>query len=219
MSAIDCVQGSDEWRQHRLGIPTASMFSAILAKGEGKTRATYMRRLAGEIITGRPAETFRSPEMERGTHMEDEAREAYIALVGGEVQRAGMFRNHLAGCSPDSLVGEKGLLEIKTKKPEILAAVIEADKFPPEHVAQCQGELWVCEREWVDLAAYYTGMPLFVKRAQRDEEYIANLAAAVELFNTELAALVESLRSKGLGTYVPKEPRGALDDFTAVDIT
>lgn len=219
MSAVDCEQGSDEWRRFRLGIPTASMFSAILAKGEGKTRATYMRRLAGEILTGQPAETFQSWEMERGTRMEAEAREAYAALVGGDIQRAGMFRNHLAGCSPDSLVGDKGLLEIKTKKPEILVAVIEKDVFPAEHVAQCQGALWVCEREWIDLAAYYTGMPLFVKRAQRDEEYIANLAREVEIFNTDLAALVESLRSKGLGTYVPKEPRGALDDFTAVDIT
>lgn len=212
---IDCEQGSPEWRQFRLGIPTASMFSAILAKGEGKTRATYMRRLAGEIITGQPAETFRSLEMERGTEMEAGARDTYAAMVGVELTKAGMFRNHLAGCSPDALVGDNGLLEIKTKKPELLIAVIDSGKFPSEHVAQCQGALWVCEREWIDLLVYYPGMPMFVKRAPRDEEYIAKLADEVARFNDELANLVNGIRSLGL----PAAPAAsACTGFVAVEL-
>jgi hypothetical protein len=155
--------------------------------------------------------------MERGNQMEAEALDAYNALFGAKLQKAGMFRNAVAGCSPDALIGASGILEIKTQKPELLVATIEADEFPAEHVAQCQGALWVCDRVWVDLMVYYTGMPVFVKRAWRDEPYMADLAREVELFNDDLAALVEDIRSKGCGTYAPPAA-SASADFTAVEL-
>ena len=71
------TQGSDEWMSRRMGIPTASCFSKILAKGEGKTRRAYMYQLAAEIITGEYAETFKSEAMARGNEMEKEARDLY----------------------------------------------------------------------------------------------------------------------------------------------
>jgi len=96
---IDCVQGSPEWFQARLGIPTASCFSQVLAKGEGKVRATYMRRLAGEIITGQSAETFKSEAMERGNQMEAEAA---LALVKEWVASNGLTlhpeKTRIANC-------------------------------------------------------------------------------------------------------------------------
>ena len=112
---IDCEQGSPEWYQARLGIPTASCFKDVKAQGEGKVRSTYMRRLAGEIITGQPAETFRSPEMERGSRMEDEARANYIfGWNNTRPTRVGFVRRAYVGCSPDALLGDDGVLEIKT---------------------------------------------------------------------------------------------------------
>jgi len=151
---IDCEQGSPEWYQARLGIPTASCFKDVKAQGEGKVRSTYMRRLAGEIITGQPAETFRSPEMERGSRMEDEARANYIfGWNNTRPTRVGFVRRAYVGCSPDALLGDDGVLEIKTQKPELLIATHDADRFPPEHIAQCQGALLVTGRLWYRLPA------------------------------------------------------------------
>ena len=195
---IDCVQGTDAWFQARLGIPTASCFSQVLAKGEGKVRATYMRRLAGEIITGQPAETFKSEAMERGNQMEAEARANYV--FGWNNTRptlVGFMRRAYVGCSPDALLGDDGVLELKTQKPELLIATHDADRFPPEHVAQCQGALLVTGRQWVDLCVFWPGMPMFVKRAERDEKYIDMLMTELARFNDELQAMVARVRAYG----------------------
>lgn len=194
---IDVEQGSPEWFAARMGIPTASEFSTVLAKGEGKTRKSYMRKLAGEIVTGEPTEPYSNVHLERGKAMEAEARELYAFLREQEPKIVGFVINERKGCSPDSFLGTDAVLEIKTALPHILIEKIEADKFPSEHVAQCQGALWVCEREWVDIAIYWPKMPLFVKRAYRDEKYIATLSDEVDRFNEELALLVERVRSYG----------------------
>jgi len=201
MQIIDVEQGSPEWFSARMGIPTASEFSTVMAKGRGgedsKTRKTYMLKLAGEIITGEPMETFTNVHMERGKAMEDEARDLYCFMGDADAMRVGFIRNGDKGCSPDSLIGEDGALEIKTKLPHLLIELLLKDEFPPEHKAQCQGVLWVAEREWIDIGIYWPKLPLFVKRAYRDDGYIANMAGAVSLFNEELAATVEQIRRFG----------------------
>lgn len=194
---IDCDQNSPEWLRARMGIPTASAFADVLAKGEGKTRRTYMLKLAGEIITGEPMESFSNAHTERGHTLEDEARDLYIFQSGAEINRVGFIRNGRTGCSPDSLIGKDGGLEIKTKLPHLLIETILADKFPPEHKAQVQGTLWVTGRKWWDLAIYWPGIPLFVKRVERDDGYIANLAGAVDAFNAELDQVVKTIRAYG----------------------
>jgi len=195
---IDCVQGSPEWFQARLGIPTASCFSQVLAKGEGKVRATYMRRLAGEVITGKPADTFKSPDMERGNQMEDEARANYIfGWNNTRPTRVGFVKRAYVGCSPDALLGDDGVLELKTQKPELLIATHDAKRFPPEHIAQCQGALLVTGRKWVDLCVYWPGMPMFIARAERDETYIDMLMDQLATFNDELQAMVARVRAYG----------------------
>jgi hypothetical protein len=197
MDILDCEQGSDDWRAARCGIPTASQFATVLAKGKdggaSLTRAKYMRELAGEIITGEPMESFTNGHMERGQVMEAEARDYYAFVTDAPIQRVGFIRNGSKGCSPDSLIGTDGALEIKTALPHILIDLITKDKFPPEHKAQCQGVLWIAEREWIDLVVYWPKMPTLVVRATRDEEYIKALAEAVDRFNEELAALVERI--------------------------
>lgn len=190
-------QSSPEWFECRRGLPTASMFSAILAKGEGKTRRSYMLKLAGEILTGKPGESFSSPEMERGKAMEKEARDLYAFLHSCEPRQVGFIRNGAKGCSPDSLIGCDGGLEIKTKRADLLIDVILADKVPTEHVAQLQGFLWIAEREWIDFVAYWPSLPLFKKRVFRDEAYILTLSKAVEQFNADLADVVETIRARG----------------------
>lgn len=197
----DLDQGSDEWHRARAGIPTASKFSTILAKGKGggesKTRRTYMLQLAGEILTGEPSDSYSNGHMERGHAMEPAARDAYAFMANVEPELVGFIRNGAKGCSPDSLIGDVGMLEIKTKLPHLHLECLLRDDFPPDHVAQCQGQLWVAEREWIDLAIYWPGLPLVIRRATRDNGYIANLAGAVDAFNDELAEIVEKVRRVG----------------------
>lgn len=198
---FDCDQNSPEWFECRRGVPTASNFATIMAKGRGGgesvTRRKYLYKLAGEILTGEVQEGFSNAHMERGHEMEPDARNMYALMTDAQPQLVGFVRNDLKGASPDSLIGDNGLLEIKTKLPDLLIDVLIRDEFPAEHKAQCQGALWVAEREWIDIAVYWPRLPLFIKRAYRDEAYIADLSLAVDAFNSELSEVVERVRQYG----------------------
>ena len=193
----DIEQGTPEWFSARAGIPTASRFSTVMAKGEGKTRAEYMRKLAGEIITGELAEGFTTPHMERGKLMEDEARETYAFINSVEPYQVGFIRSGDKGASPDSLIGTDGGLEIKTALPHIQIERLERDRLPPEHKAQVQGNLWISEREWWDFVSYWPRLPMLITRVYRDEPYIKTMSDEIDRFNDEKAALVERIRAYG----------------------
>lgn len=199
MEIVTCDQGTEEWFRARMGIPTASEFATVLAKGRGggdsKTRQTYLYKLAGEIITGQPMENYSNAHMERGQAMEDEARTLYQFMADVDCERVGFIRSGRKGASPDSLVGADGMVEIKTKLPHLMIETLLRGEFPPEHKAQCQGQLWVAEREWIDIAVYWPGLPLFVTRATRDEPYIRELSDAVDAFNAELDTIVDRVRA------------------------
>lgn len=199
MQIIHCEQGSPEWFEARMGIPTASEFKTILAvKKEARekvTRTAYMRKLAGEVLTGFPMESYSNGDMQRGKEQEDEARDLYAMLVGVDPQRIGFIRNHEAGCSPDSLVGDDGGLEVKCALPHIQIERLESGELPAEHRAQVQGNIWLAERSWWDFVSYCPRMPLFRVRVSRDDGYIAQLAGSVKAFNEELAELVERMRA------------------------
>ncbi len=188
---FDCEQGTDEWKAARLGIPTASEFATVMAKGkaggDSKTRRTYMLKLIGERLTGEPMWSYNNEHMERGKMMEDEARDLYAMLKDCEPQRVGFIRRGEAGASPDSLVESNGLLEIKTKLPHLHIDAILAGQLPPEHKAQCQGQLWISGREWLDFVSYWPGLAPFVVRVERDEPYISSIRSAIDDFLGELA--------------------------------
>lgn len=203
MQILTCEQGSEEWFRARMGMPTASEFATVMAKGKdggaSVTRKTYLMKLAGEIVTGVPMEGYSNDHMERGKLLEDEARDHYCFKTDLEPERVGFIINGRKGCSPDSLIGNDGMVEIKTKLPHLLIEALLRDDFPPEHRAQCQGGLWVAEREWIDIAIYWPGMPLFVKRAPRDEAYIVKMAGEIDRFNAELHDMVERIKRIGGG--------------------
>ena len=195
---IECEQGTPEWFQARLGIPTASEFDTVMASGksgkESKGRRTYMLKLIGERLTGEPMDSYTNNHMERGKIMEDEARNAYVFMKDAEPTKVGFIRNGEKGCSPDSLIGSDGLLEIKTKLPHLQLAVILDGKMPPEHMAQVQGQIWVSEREWCDFVSYWPKLPLFVQRIHRDDEYIKNLSNEIDQFLEQMAKLEQQLK-------------------------
>lgn len=194
---FNMTQGEPEWFQCRLGLPTASRFSDVMAKGAGKTRRSYMLKLAAEILTGQPREEFPTPAMERGRAMEAEARDLYAFTRDIEIEQVGFIRNGQKGASPDGLIGTDGEVEIKTKRGDLLVELLLDGSFPNEHFWQCQGSLWVCEREWIDLVCFWPGLPLHVKRLYRDDGAIHELSTAIDRFNTELAEIVERVGRYG----------------------
>lgn len=198
---FDCEQGSPEWYAARLGIPTASEFKTIMGvKKDARdklTRQTYMRKLAGEILTGEPMENYTNNHMERGHDQEGEARDLYAFLQTVDPLRVGFVRNGNVGCSPDSLIGTAGGLEIKTALPHIQIDRLERNELPPEHRAQVQGNIWLCDRDWWDFVSYCPKLPPLIVRVTRDDGYIATLKGAVKEFNDELAAMVARIRNYG----------------------
>jgi hypothetical protein len=181
-------QGTQEWLNLRLGIATASEFECLLVNGKGEGgfgvgAFTYMDTLIGERITGEAADPFSgNRHTERGHELEAVARNLYREQCEVETSDCGIILNHGAGYSPDSLVGADGLAEVKTKLPKFQVSVILQDEVPKDHVAQCQGGLWLAEREWIDFVSFWPGMPLFIKRMYRDEAYIRKLSQRMKDF-------------------------------------
>lgn len=196
----DCEQNSPEWTKARAGICTASEFDTVMARGRSKnepsvTRRKYMLRLIGERLTGEVIEGYKNEHMERGHAMEDDARAAYAFKFDAELRRVGFMRRSDAGCSPDSLIGDDGALEIKTKLPHLQLECLLSNEVPTEHLKQINGQLWISGRAWCDFVSYWPGLPLFVKRVERDEALIAEIAASVAAFNDELACLEARVRA------------------------
>ena len=193
---IECDQNSPEWTRARCGLVTASRFKDVLAKGEGKTRDRYLRDLAAEIIRGYPEpETYTNAYMERGHAIEDDARQQFAFEHAVEPVRVGFIRRPelRAGCSPDSLIGDDGGLEIKTALGHIQFERLESGKLPSEHVAQVQGSMWITGRKWWSFVSFSPDMPLFHIRVERDDAYIAKLAEAVTAFTEELDMRVRAI--------------------------
>lgn len=196
---FDMDQGSADWFSARAGIPTASEFATVMAKGKdggrSLTRDAYMRKLAGEVLTGEPApEGYSNGFMERGKQLEDEARTLYAFMRDVEPQRVGFIRNGAKGASPDSLLPTAGL-EIKVPIPATLIGWLQRGELPSEHKAQVQGSMLVAERDTWEFMAYCPKLPPLILTIRRDEPYIVQLSKAIDAFNEELDALVASIRT------------------------
>ena len=194
---IECEQNSPEWFEARKGLVTASEFKTIIGikkdAKDKKTRQTYMRKLAGELITGEPMPAgFQSAAMERGKIMEDEARDYYSLVKSVEPRRVGVVRDgiFMCGASPDSLIDEDGGLEIKTAEPHIQLERLESGELPPEHLFQVHGNIWVAKRKWWDFMSYWPKMPPLIVRVMRDEAICKQIEDAVVEFNKELYTIV-----------------------------
>lgn len=187
MIVVDCEQGSPEWFRARAGIPTASVFDKIITPtGKASTQAdAYANLLLAELMVGGTVDSFEGNAWtERGNLLEDEAADFYQFHHGADIQRVGFVTNDQGtyGCSPDRLVGEDGLLELKCPAPHTHVKYLLDKKLEQTYRPQVQGQLLVTGRKWVDLVSYHPEMPPVIIRAERDEEYLGMMEELLEKF-------------------------------------
>jgi hypothetical protein len=173
---------------------------AKIKTGEAATRIKYRVQLVTERLTGNPVDGYQSAAMLRGIELEPEGRMAYEAARGVVVEEVGFVRHPAipnCGASPDGLVGEDGLLELKCPDSTTHLAYLEANVAPADYVAQMQGQMACTGRAWCDFASYDPRFPpnlqLFVVRVPRDDAYIKALEAEVRAFLAGVDSMVERL--------------------------
>ena len=201
LEEIRCEQRTEEWFKLRAGIITMSELSTVMASGRGNspsvTRQKYMYRMAYERVTGESAGGFAgNHHTERGNIDEPFSIAEYESINFVEVdQSVGIILNHGVGYSPDGAVGVNGLIECKSKLPELqLELLLSEPNLPSEYRHQCQGGLWVSEREWIDFVSYCKGLPLYVYRVYRDEAFIKQISESCNKFYDELENVVTHIK-------------------------
>ena len=205
LEILNMEQGSEEWREVRLGTPTASQFHRIITP-TGKLsaqREAYMAELLAEWALGQPDDEFSTEWTQRGTILEPYAFKAYAFVTDMFPDKVGFCRiggnnGRAVGCSPDALVGDKGGLELKCPKAANHLIYLFRDEVPRQYEMQVQGSLWVTGREWWDFASYHPELPTFIKRSEPNEKLQAAFDDHIPLFVEELEAAKKRLKEMGI---------------------
>lgn len=212
-------QGSDEWLQARCGIPTASMFWKLLTPtlkvADNDTSRGALHTLAAERITGVVEYVHPTFDMLRGHEDEPIARDLYrqhhapVEEVGFILRDEGDYR---VGYSPDGLVGDDGLIEIKSRKPHVHVKTILAGKPPAENLAQLHTGLWVTGRKWIDYVSISPGLPLWTVRVYPDAAWIAAIELAAKAFETNIADVIDRY-TRAVEGLPATDPRLEVEDL------
>jgi putative phage-type endonuclease len=201
----EIIQGSDEWKALRLGKVTASRVSDVVARtktGYVAGRANYMAQLIAERLTGTVAEAYTNAAMQHGTECEPEARAAFEFYQGVTVKEVAFVPHpkiDQAGCSPDGLVGDDGLVEIKCPNTATHLDTLLGQAVPSKYEVQMQFQMACTGRQYCDFVSYDPRMPenmrLFIKRLPRDDKRIAELESEIAAFLLEMAMKLSELNS------------------------
>jgi len=202
-SPKDVEQGSDTWKQIRLGHITASNIADVMAKGksgESVTRHKYKMRLVSERLTWAVGESYSNAAMEWGVEQEQFAVMAYEAAQDVLTDKTGFWIHPNVpwlGVSPDRLIGDRGLVEVKCPNTTTHLDYLFAGKVPAEYVKQVQCQLWVTGRDWCDFISFDPRLPkknqLLIVRTERDEALIKEMEAEVWKFLAEVDTLITQL--------------------------
>jgi putative phage-type endonuclease len=202
----ELIQGSEEWKLARCGSLGASRLADAVARtktGYGASRANLMAELLVERLTGLPTEGYTNAAMQWGTEKEPEARAAYEFRADVDVAQVGIATHpSISGthASPDGLIGEDGMLEIKCPNTATHVETLLGDEIAGKYVTQMQWQMACTGRKWCDFVSYDPRLPesmaLFVKRVQRDDVLIATLETEAKKFLAELDAKVSELRAR-----------------------
>lgn len=206
MRIVDCEQGSEAWLKARLGKVSASRIADVVARtrsGWGASRANYSAELISERLTGTPAERFVSAAMAHGTETEPQARLAYEIMQGVEVQQVGLVLHptiDMACASPDGLVGDDGLVEIKCPLTATHINTLLTDAIDGKYIKQMQWQMACTGRQWCDFVSFDPRLPAemqtFISRVKRDPVLIAELELEAQVFLGEIEATIARLLAK-----------------------
>ena len=195
----DVAQYSEAYDRLKLGIPTSSNFHKIITpQGKlSKQWREYACVLIAERLLQQRIEFYNSPAMERGLIVESEAADWYEFDRDVITQRVGFITDddHTMGCSPDRLVGEDGLLEIKAPLPHTQVEYWISGKVHERFWPQLQGQLYISQRSWVDILRWHDVLPKLVMRVEPDETFIKALDHELQIFNYFVDGIVEKIRA------------------------
>lgn len=199
-------QRTEAWMQQRCGKVTASRVSDIMAKtksGPSASRANYMAELICERLTGQQAERFSSAAMDWGTATEPQARAAYEFMTDRAVVETGLVDHPsipMFGASPDGLVGDDGLIEIKCPNTATHIETLLAETVPGKYMTQMQVQMICAGRVWCDFVSFDPRLPpdlqIWIKRVPADAEMQAEITAEVTKFLGELGSKIASLSAR-----------------------
>ena len=200
------IQGSPEWFAARTGKVTASRIADLMARtktGYSTSRANYLAELLTERLTGVSSPSYSNSAMQWGTDQEPFARQAYSAHLGVDVFEVG-FVDHpeigMSGASPDGLVGNDGLVEIKCPNTATHIETLLGDAIPNKYVLQMQWQMACTGRQWCDFASFDPRLPermqLHVQRVNRDNGLIVDVEVEVATFLAELDAKIKALTDR-----------------------
>ena len=197
-------QGSEEWLKIRLGKVTASGVADVLAKtktGVSASRGNYLIKLAIQRVTGVVEESYTNDAMQWGIDNEAQARVAYEVVSGNFVDQIAFVDHPMIswfGASPDGLVNDDGLVEIKCPNSATHWSYIKDDGPPTKYYIQMQAQMACTGRAWCDFVSFDPRMPersrLFIKRVMREDDYIAEMEAEVKKFLDEVAVEVNLMK-------------------------
>lgn len=194
----DLVQGSDAWHDQRRGMVTASVVGQLVTAktmkpADNDTSRNLTALLTAERITGYTERTYMNDDMLRGVEDEPRAVEKYSEHYAPVTTTGFMVRDDWGfdiGYSPDGLVGDDGLIEVKSRRQKKHLQTILADEVPAENIAQIQCGLLVSGREWIDYVSYCGGMPMWRKRVTPDTRWFAAIVEAVRAFEKTAEQMV-----------------------------
>lgn len=196
------IQGTEEWHLERLGKVTASRIADVMMKPTTAGYQNYRAQLVCERLTGQPTEGFVSAAMQHGTDTEPQARAFYELATGGDVTEVG-FIDHptveMSGASPDGLVGELGLVEIKCPQPATHIKTLTGGNIDRKYLLQMQWQMECTGREWCDFVSFCPALPvemqMHCQRVKADFDLQMEIREAVEAFSREVLAMVDDLKS------------------------
>jgi hypothetical protein len=203
----DLEQGTEEWHDQRRGIVTASVVGQLVTTKTLKPASNDVSRgltrlLVAERITGWTDPTYVSDDMLRGIEDEPRARDKYAEHYAPVRETGFMIREDNGvklGYSPDGVVGDDGLIEVKSRRQKKHLETILADEPPAENMAQMQCGLLVSGREWCDYISYCGGMPLWVKRVYPHPHWFDAILAAVDAFEVNAAEMIRIYGERTVG--------------------
>jgi hypothetical protein len=195
----DVAQYSEEYDRLRLGIPTSSNFHKIVTPqgNPSKQWREYACVLIAERILQHRIEFYNSPAMERGLIVEAEAADWYEFDQDLTVQKIGFITDdeRTTGCSPDRLVGDGGLLEIKAPLPHTQVEYWISGELSERFRPQLQGQLYITQRSWVDILCWHDVLPKLIMRVEPDNKFIKALDRELRIFNYFIEGVMEKIRA------------------------